>query len=86
MSTEIRLIIWSSPDDDNTSSKEVDYSERAKEKMKEIIDIAVSGEGLENVRTKLENIELLHTFASYCFISFTTYINHLYKLILITNL
>ena len=34
---------------------------------------------MENLRTKSENIELIHTFVSYCLIHFKTSINWMYN-------
>ena len=78
MSADRRLSIWNLKNDDDTASSDFDDSDKVRY-MKEIIDIAVAGEGLENLRTKSENIELLHTFVSYCLIHFTTSINWLHK-------
>ena len=50
-----------------------------KEKMKKIIDIAVEGEGLENIRCKMDMFDMFQTFVSYCLIHFTTSINWRYK-------
>ena len=47
--------------------------------MMKITSIAISGQGLENLRTKSENIDLLHIFMSYCLIHFTTSINWRYN-------
>ena len=79
MSAEKRLTIWSSLDVDDTSSNNIENSDDVKAKMVKIIDIAITGKGLENLRTKSENIELLHTFVSYCLIHFTTSINWRYN-------
>ena len=79
MSAEKRLTIWSSPDADDTSNDNIENSDDIKTKMMKIINIAISGQGLENLRTKSENIDLLHTFVSYCLIHFTTSINWRYN-------
>ena len=77
MSAERRLTMWNSEDTDGNADDEV--NENVKDKMMKIIEIAVNGEGLENLRTNEENIDLLHTFVSYCLIHFTTSINWRYK-------
>ena len=79
MSTEKRLTLWSSPDADDTSYDNIENSDDVKAKLMKIIDIAISGQGLENLRTKSENIDLLHTYVSYCLIHFATSINWRYK-------
>ena len=78
MSADRRLSIWNLKNDDDTASSDFDDGGKVRY-MKEIIDIAVAGEGLENLRTKSENIELLHTFVSYCLIHFTTSIRWRYN-------
>ena len=79
ISAKKRLTLWSSPDTDDTSDDIIENSDDVKAKMIKIINIAISGQGLENLRTKSENIELLHTFVSYCLIHFTTSINWWYN-------
>ena len=79
MSAERRLTIWNSEDTDGNADNDNKMNKNAKGKMMQIIEIAVAGEGLENLRTKEENIDVLHTFVSYCLIYFTTSINWRYK-------
>ena len=79
MSAERRLTIWNSEDTDGNVGNDDEMNENVKGKMMRIIEIAVAGEGLENLRTKEENIDVLHTFVSYCLIHFTTSINWRYK-------
>ena len=53
MSAERRITIWIYvPGNRNEDNNEV------KEKMKQLIDIAVEGEGLENLRCKMEMIDV----------------------------
>ena len=74
MSAERRITIWIYvPGNRNEDNIEV------KEKMQQLIDIAVEGEGLENLRCKMEMIDVFRTFVSYCLIHFTTSINWRYK-------
>ena len=54
MSAEKRLTVWKSPDSDDASSNNIENIKDVKAKMMKIIDIAKSGNGLENLRTKLE--------------------------------
>ena len=79
MSAERRLTIWNSEETDHNEENDDETNENVKSKMMQIIEIAVAGEGLENLRMKEENIDLLHTFVSYCLIHFTTSINWRYK-------
>ena len=79
MSAEKRLTLWSSPDADDTSYNNIENSDDVEAKKMMYIDIAISGQGLENLRTKSESIDLLHMFVSYCLIHFTTSINWRYN-------
>ena len=63
------------PDADDTVSKNIVNSDDVEATMVKIIGITKSGNGLENLQTMSENIELLHTFGSYCLIHFITMIN-----------
>jgi len=73
MSAEKRLTAWNFQDDDETTrSNIVENADDVKSKMMKLIDIAKEGSGLEKLRTKSENIDLLETFVSYCLIHFTT--------------
>ena len=47
--------------------------------MKKVIDLAVEGEGLENLRCNIDMLETFRTFVSYCLIHFTTSMNWRYK-------
>ena len=47
--------------------------------MMKIIYIAVFCKGFENLRTKSENMDMLHTFVSYCLIHFMTSIDWRYN-------
>ena len=74
MSAERRLTIWNYvPEVENESIDEV------KENMKKVIDLAVEGEGLENLRCNIEMLSIFQTFVSYCLIHFTTSMNWRYK-------
>jgi len=77
MSAEKRLMVHSHDNDDPEG--EIESIEIIKEKMKNIIDIAVAGEGLQKLREKMENIALFQTFVSFCLIHFTTSLNWRYK-------
>ena len=79
MSAERRLTIWNSEDTDNNVDNDNETNENVKRKMMQVIDIALTGEGLDNLRTKEENTDVFHTFVSYCLIHFTTSINWRYK-------
>ena len=80
MSAERRLTIWNSEESsDRNVDNDDEMNENVKSKMMKVIEIAVAGEGLENLRTKEENINVLDTFVSYCLIHFTTSINWRYK-------
>ena len=57
MSAEKHLTIWSSSDAGDTSDDNIENSDDIKTKMMKIINIAISGQGLENLRTKSENID-----------------------------
>ena len=74
MSAERRLTIWNYvPEVENENIDEV------KDNMKKVIDLAVEGEGLENLRCKIEMLGIFQTFVSYCLIHFTTSMNWRYK-------
>ena len=62
MSAERRLTIWNSEETDSNVDNDDEMIENVKGKMMKVIEIAVAGEGLENLRTKEENIDVLHTF------------------------
>ena len=79
MSAERRLRIWNSEETDSNVDNNDEINANVKGKMMKVIEIALAGEGLENLRTKEENIDVLHTFVSYCLIHFTTSINWRYK-------
>ena len=79
MSTKKRLTLWSPPYADDVSSNNIENSDNVKAKMMRIIDIAITGKGLENLQTKSENIELLHIFLGYRLIHITTSINWWYN-------
>ena len=79
MSAERRLTIWNSENTDSNVDNDDEMKENVKCKMMKVIDIAVAGEGLEKLRTKEENIDLFHTFVSYCLINLMTSINWRYK-------
>ena len=79
MSAERRLTIWNSEETNSNVDNDEEINENVKGKMMKIIDIAVAGEGLENLRTKEENIDVFHTFVSYCLIHFITSINWRYN-------
>ena len=49
MSAEKRLTLWSSPDTDDTSSDNIENNDDVKAKIMTILDIAIAGEGLENL-------------------------------------
>ena len=72
MSAERRLTIWTLPDSDETTANNIENANEAKSKMMKSINIAKDGNGLENLQTTSENIDLLQTFVSYCLIHFTT--------------
>ena len=74
MSAEKRLTIWS-----YVSESENENINEVKENMKKLIDIAVEGEGLENLRCNTEMLGIFRTFVSNCLIHFTTSINWRYK-------
>ena len=65
MSAERRLTIWNSEERDSNVDNDDEMNENVKGKMMKVIEIAVAGEGLENLRTKEENIDVLQTFVSY---------------------
>ena len=70
---KILLLAWNFQDDDETTeSNIVENADDVKSKMMKLINIAKDGSGLEKLRTKSENIDLLQTFVSYCLIHFTT--------------
>ena len=79
MSAERRLTIWNSEDTDNNVDNDNETNENVKRKMMQVIERALTGEGLDNLRTKEENTDVFHTFVSYCLIHFTTSINWRYK-------
>ena len=79
MSAKKRLTILNSPDADDTSSNDIEIINDVKANMMKIIDIAILGKGLENLRKKSENINRLHTFVSYCLIHFKTSTNWQYN-------
>ena len=72
MSAEKRLTIWNLPDTDETTESNIENVNEVKPKMMKLIKMAKDGNGLEKLRTKSENIDLLQTFVSYCLIYFTT--------------
>ena len=59
MSAERRLTVWSFPDSDKTIDNNIENANEVTSKMMKIIKIAKDGNGLENLRTKSENIDLL---------------------------
>ena len=79
MSAERRLRIWNSEETDSNVDNNDEINANVKGKMMKVIEIALAGEGLENLRTKEENIDVLQTLVSYCLIHFTTSINWRYK-------
>ena len=72
MSAERRLNVDASDEDSDTI-------EMVKEKMKKIIDIAVAGDALQNLRQEPENFEIFETLVSFCLIQFTTSFNWRYN-------
>ena len=78
MSAERRLTVFNDVQVNQIEDRDERINE-VKEKMKKIIDIAVEGEGLENIRCKMEMFDMFQTFVSYCLIHFTTSINWRYK-------
>ena len=72
MSAESRLNV-------DTSYEDSDTDEVVKEKMKKIIDIAVAGDALQNLRQDPENFEVFETLVSFCLIHFTTSFNWRYN-------
>ena len=74
MSAEKRLTIFNDvPNNDIEASN--DEANEMKNKMKQLIDVAVKGEGLENIRCDLDMFDIFRTFVSCCLIHFTTSIN-----------
>ena len=71
-SAEKRLTIWNLQDDDETAESNIENADEVKSKMMKLTKIAKDSNGLETLRTKSENIDLLQTFVSYCLIHFTT--------------
>ena len=71
MSAEKRLTIWNLPDNEETTENNNENVSEVKSKMMKLIKLAKDG-GLEKLRMKSENIDLLQTFVSYCLIHFTT--------------
>ena len=71
MSAERRLTVWNLPSSEDTSADNIDNTNDVTSKMMKIIDTAKAGNGLENLRTKSENIDLLQTFVIHCLIYFT---------------
>ena len=67
MSAEKRLTIWNLPDTDETTENNIENVNEVKSKMMKLIKLAKDG-GLEKLRMKSENIDLLQTFVSYCLI------------------
>ena len=74
MSAERRLTIYSCVPDNLKQ-----HCDKMKKEVQKIIDIAVEGEGLENVRCKMEMFETFKTFVSCCLIHFTTSLNWQYN-------
>ena len=74
MSTDKQLTAWNSNSEDV-----IEDSDKVKEKMMKIIDMAVEGKGLEKLRCESDNMHIFRTFVSYCLIHFTTSINWRYK-------
>ena len=74
MSAERRLTVWNSLSDTTTEN-----SDEVKINMNNVIDIAVQGDGLENLRCTQDNIIPFRTFVSYCLIHFTSSTNWRYK-------
>ena len=72
MSAESRLNVDASYEDSDTI-------EVVKEKMKKIIDIAVAGDALQNLRQEPGNFEIFETLVSFCLIHFTTSFNWRYN-------
>ena len=67
MSAEKRLTIWNLPDTEETTENNIENVGEVKSKMMKLIKLAKDG-GLEKLRMKSENIDLLQTFVSYCLI------------------
>ena len=65
--------------DTNLSRESSIDTDKVKESMMKIIEIATNGEELENLRNNVEKIELFKTFVNYCLIHFTTSMNWRYK-------
>ena len=63
----------------DASYEDSDTIEVVKEKMKKIIDIAVAGDALQNLRQEPGNFEIFETLVSFCLINFTTSFNWRYN-------
>ena len=61
------------------TTSQSDTIDTVKKKMKNIIDFAVTGDTLRNLRQESDNIELSEMFVSYCLIHFTTSYNWRYN-------
>ena len=59
MSAEKRLIIWNFPDTDETTERNIENTDEVKSKMMKLIKMAKDGNGLEKLRMKSENLDLL---------------------------
>ena len=70
MSAEKRLTIWNLQDSDETTESNIENADEVKSKMMKLIKIAKDGNGLEKLRTKSENIDLLHTVHKLLFDTF----------------
>ena len=88
MSAEKRLNVNTVTGNSYVSDRESDNIDMAKQKMKNIIDIVVAGDALQNLRAESENTQLFETFASYCLIHFMTSYNWWYNasLVVISNI
>ena len=78
MSAERRLTVFNYVPQQNMEAGNEEINEM-KEKMKQIINIAVEGEGLENIRCNMDMFDIFRTFVSYYLIHFTTSMNWRYK-------
>ena len=63
----------------DASGGDSDNIDTVKMKKKNIVDVAVTGDALQNLRQESDIIELFETFVSYCLIHFTTSINWQYN-------
>ena len=79
VSAEGRLKMSFGIDECNVDIATTENVDSVKEKIKKLIEMAATAEGLVNMRVKLDQSDLFDTFVNFCLVHFTTSLNWRYK-------